>query len=71
MCSKPVCSVSSCTVQAAGAVAAPVKRLALDHDLSKPVPKAVEVAATENELDADLSALYQERAHVGQGSEVR
>lgn len=64
--------IHSCVyVQASGAVPAPVKRLALDHDLTKPVPKAVEsISGDDNSLDADLSALYDERAHRREDSAV-
>ena len=52
-------------------MAAPVKRLALDHDLSQPVPKVADVDQESGSLDADLSALYEERAHGQKDLEVR
>ena len=58
-------------LQASGAVAAPVKRLALDHDLSQPVPKAANAEQENGSLDADLSALYEERAHGRKDLEVK
>lgn len=65
------CQLSRLDVQASKAVAAPVKRLALDHDLSKPVPKAADTTSgDDSSLDADLSALYDERAHSREDLEV-
>lgn len=58
-------------MQVADAVAAPVKRLALDHDLANPVPKiAGVVSGQDSAMDENLSPLYKPPAEASQESQV-
>lgn len=51
-------------MQGSGDVAAPVKRLALDHDLSQPVPTAAAVSQDASDAQHALDAeLYEDPAH--------